>query len=147
MGTFVLSDKECDGAKEVYLQTSPGKLANLAACIQSCQDSDACNSITFYSQSKWCSHFFTACDNVKTSDGATAVRFQTSVTWAPEATTTTTTTTTAASILPANAELMTDKGCDPAKNIYLQSSPGIVDNPRRVSKHAWKRTHATASHT
>ena len=68
------ANTECDaGAGEKYRGQSSGKQSSLALCKQSCQNEDACKSITYYS-SGWCSHFSTDCSNTKTSSGAVAMQ-------------------------------------------------------------------------
>merc|ERR1712037_769993 len=69
-----ISGRACDAAKSGYLKSSPGVLDNLAACAQSCQKSTQCKSVTFYSSSKWCSHFSTTCTSFVTDSGATSVK-------------------------------------------------------------------------
>merc|ERR1719223_409717 len=123
----VITDKACDTRKSGYLQSSPGQLDNLAACIQSCQGSATCNSITFYG-SKFCAHFSTACADVVPRYGAYVVRFQPATAATRKPTTTTTKPTTATPTLPPNAIVITDKACDVQKSGYLQSSPGKLDN-------------------
>ena len=61
-----VSDKaECDaGAGEIYRQQSPGKLSDAEQCRKSCESEVGCVSITFF-RSGWCSHFSTACTQVK----------------------------------------------------------------------------------
>merc|ERR1712203_843982 len=71
-----MSGKACDVAKSGYLNSGSSLVADLAACSQSCQKSAQCKSVTFYSSSKWCSHFSTICTNFATDSGATSVTFQ-----------------------------------------------------------------------
>merc|ERR1712032_987328 len=66
---------ECDTDKgEVYLDTSPKKVANLQVCQKTCQDSAKCKSITFF-PSRWCSHYSTSCANVRKKKRAIAMRW------------------------------------------------------------------------
>merc|ERR1711934_375407 len=81
----------------------------------SCQDSTQCKSVTFYSSSKWCSHFSKTCDNFVTDSGATSVTFKSA----------NQPTTTAAN---DNAVTISGKACDAAKSGYLSSGSGVVDN-------------------
>ena len=60
MGTKAACDTS---AGEVYLTSSPGKLANLEKCKQSCQSNSGCKSITYFN-SGWCSHFSTPCNAI-----------------------------------------------------------------------------------
>ena len=71
--TSHFSDTSCDLAKETYMDTnSPGNVPTLEICIQLCQESAQCVSITFY-RSGWCSHFSSACLNKVSTTGATVV--------------------------------------------------------------------------
>ena len=52
----------CDvNAGEVFREESSGDAADLAACKKSCEDDAKCQGITFFTQSKYCSHFSTDC--------------------------------------------------------------------------------------
>lgn len=51
---------------EVFLNTSPGADTSFDECKKSCKDNGACNSLTFFYASGYCSHFSTACDKVNT---------------------------------------------------------------------------------
>ena len=46
---------------EVFREESSGEAFNLAACKKSCEAEADCNSITYFTQSKYCSHFKTKC--------------------------------------------------------------------------------------
>merc|ERR1712032_626408 len=74
--SVTISGKACDAVKSEYLSSGSGVLDNLAACSRSCQNSAQCKSITFYSSSKWCSHFSKTCDSFVTGSGTTSVTFQ-----------------------------------------------------------------------
>ena len=66
----VRTNAVCDpSAGEVYRQQSPGKLSNLDDCKTSCENDNGCKSITFF-KSGWCSHYSTACANVKNTNKA-----------------------------------------------------------------------------
>ena len=49
---------------------SPGKLDSLDLCKSRCEKNPKCQSITYFSKSKWCSHFGTPCDNKQKSKQA-----------------------------------------------------------------------------
>merc|ERR1712151_870508 len=67
------SKLQCDtGAGEVYLQSSPGKVSGIELCKMSCEDSEECQSITYY-KSTWCSHYSTPCTNTKKSNKGVGV--------------------------------------------------------------------------
>ena len=68
MGTKAACDTS---AGEVYLTSSPGKLANLEKCKQSCQSNSGCKSITYFN-SGWCSHFSTPCNAITAMNSAFA---------------------------------------------------------------------------
>merc|ERR1712032_924951 len=70
-----ISGKACDAAKSGYLNSGSGTRDSLAACSRSCQNSAQCKSVTFYSSSKWCSHFSKKCDNFVTKSGTFSVTF------------------------------------------------------------------------
>ena len=49
---------------------SPGKLDSIDLCKSRCEKNPKCQSITYFSKSKWCSHFSTPCGNKKESKQA-----------------------------------------------------------------------------
>ena len=58
---------ECDGnSREVYLESSRGKVPTLAACKASCENAKGCESISYF-KSGWCSHWDSPCKNTKYS--------------------------------------------------------------------------------
>ena len=62
---------ECDtNAGEVFLKSSPGKVSNLEQCKKLCQDTAACQSVTYF-KSGWCSHYSTSCAKTKKNTRAT----------------------------------------------------------------------------
>ena len=70
----VASKTTCDtSAGEVYMQSSPGKGSSLVECKQSCEDTEGCQSITYFTNG-WCSHFSTPCSNTKSNNKATSYR-------------------------------------------------------------------------
>merc|ERR1712032_1311959 len=73
--TVTIDAKACDASKGGYVNSGSGVKDSLAACSQSCQDSSQCKSVTFYSSSKWCSHFSTTCEHLVDDNGATTIRF------------------------------------------------------------------------
>merc|ERR1719450_2007528 len=97
---FQLPDQECDAAKNGYLTSGSGLVADLAACAESCHKSAQCNSVAFYA-SKWCSHFSGTCEHRGAKLGATSVTFQSA-----------NKPTTPAAKLPANAVELPDQECD-----------------------------------
>merc|ERR1712222_259809 len=74
--TVTIDAKACDASKGGYVNSGSGVKDSVAACSQSCQDSSECKSVTFYSSSKWCSHFSTTCEHLVDDSGATVVRLQ-----------------------------------------------------------------------
>jgi len=48
---------------EHWISGTSKRVADLAACKKSCDDDAECQSITFYGQDKFCSHFSTKCEN------------------------------------------------------------------------------------
>merc|ERR1712032_1814606 len=61
---MVDSNGVCDvSSGELYIKDSPGKLPNLKACQDTCEDNPTCRSITYYGGG-WCSHFSTECTAV-----------------------------------------------------------------------------------
>ena len=49
---------------------SPGKLDSIDLCKSRCEKNPKCQSITYFPNSKWCSHFGTPCGNKKESKQA-----------------------------------------------------------------------------
>ena len=69
------SNTQCDaGAGERYLGQSSGKVSELATCQKSCEDEAGCNSITFFKNSGWCSHFSTGCAKTKAATNSITMR-------------------------------------------------------------------------
>jgi len=60
------SNSECDGGADTFLNSSPGADTTFDQCKQSCKDNQGCQSLTYFLQSGYCSHFNTACDKVQT---------------------------------------------------------------------------------
>ena len=48
---------------EIYLQASSGKVKDLEACQNSCDNAPKCQSTTYFFADEFCSHFSTACKN------------------------------------------------------------------------------------
>ena len=70
---------ECNAAAgEVWRGKSSGLVKDIDECKKSCEDEAECKSITFFSNSNWCSHFTTACTKTKTSQWAISMRLSTS---------------------------------------------------------------------
>ena len=62
---LVRENAECDIRQgEIYLAASSGEEADASACQKSCTQADNCRSITYHGNSKWCSHFSTACEKL-----------------------------------------------------------------------------------
>ena len=81
MWVAIGTDAECHlKAGEVYIEQSPGKVADLEACKKSCEAAPACQSITFH-RSRWCSHYSTPCSNTKYKKGATAMGLRVKPKW------------------------------------------------------------------
>merc|ERR1711939_1006437 len=69
------SKSQCDtGAGEEYLANSPGKVSSLDECKELCQGEAACRSITYFTNTRWCSHYSTACTNTKKNNKAVSFR-------------------------------------------------------------------------
>ena len=68
-------NRECDYNSNTKI-TSPGYVTSLKTCTLLCEKSSECRSLTFYSGSKWCTHFSTACSTTRAVKGATAVILQ-----------------------------------------------------------------------
>ena len=70
-----LNKQECDVTHgEIYLKSSSGVTSDFAACRKSCNEVPVCQSITYYSKSKYCSHFTTGCEITKRVDDAVSMR-------------------------------------------------------------------------
>ena len=53
---------DCDwSAGEKYLQSSQPNVVSVEQCQKSCEDAEGCESITYFENSGWCSHFGTPC--------------------------------------------------------------------------------------
>ena len=65
-GTRVACDTR---AGEVYMKQSPGKVANLEQCKQSCEGTAGCQGITFF-RTRWCSLFSTTCTTLQKMNNA-----------------------------------------------------------------------------
>ena len=73
---------ECDtAAGEVWLEQSSAKVKDIDQCKMSCEDDSGCKSITFFSDSNWCSHFSTTCMYIKSNDQATSMRLNIALQW------------------------------------------------------------------
>ena len=57
-----------------YLQSSQPRISSVEECKQLCQYADGCQSITYFQNSKWCSHFSTPCTNIKWSKNTVSYR-------------------------------------------------------------------------
>ena len=76
--TEVGSDTECDtNAGEGYRGESSKVVSNIVACRKSCEEEKKCKSFTFFSISKWCSHFNTECKKTKSASNAISMRLGT----------------------------------------------------------------------
>ena len=64
---------QCDTSNgEVFMFSSPSEaVPNLDECKQLCEDTEGCQSITYF-KSGWCSHFSTPCTNTKKNNKAVA---------------------------------------------------------------------------
>ena len=63
--------RECHGytngigwGGEIYMESSPGKVASLEACKKSCENNRRCKSISYFN-TKWCSHWDTPCTETR----------------------------------------------------------------------------------
>ena len=55
---------DCSGKSgEIFLQSSRPKISSVDQCKQLCRDADGCQSITYFRNTGWCSHFSTPCTN------------------------------------------------------------------------------------
>jgi len=77
VNTIQITDQQCNSPK---LSTSPGFVDSLAVCVELCEASGDCESVTFFS-SKWCSHFSTICANLKQSYGAITITPEANMKW------------------------------------------------------------------
>ena len=72
--TFVANDYKC-GEAQSYVESTSGKQASLADCVNSCEQSSECKSVTYFFVTDFCSHFSTFCENnLVADDGAIAFR-------------------------------------------------------------------------
>ena len=65
----------------LYTSPSPGAVDNLERCVELCEASSDCSSVTFYELSKWCTHFYTPCASLKPGHGATTVTLNVDPYW------------------------------------------------------------------
>ena len=75
VSTITFAGQACDDqiTPKLYTSPSPGKVDNLEQCVELCEVSGDCASVTFFELSKWCTHFYTACESLKPGHGATTV--------------------------------------------------------------------------
>ena len=75
VSTITFSGQACDDkiTPKLYTSPSPGAVETLEQCVELCRVSGDCASVTFYELSKWCTHFYTACESLKPGHGATTV--------------------------------------------------------------------------
>ena len=73
--SITFAGQACDDqfTPKLYTSPSPGTVNTLAECAELCELSGDCASVTFYELSKWCTHFYTACESLKPGHGATTV--------------------------------------------------------------------------
>jgi len=111
----------CDqGAGEVHLESSPGKVKSLVMCGQMCEARPKCNSITYF-KSGYCSHFSTSCAKTQ-KNGKAVVSYRYGL---PPATTTKS--PSASKRLWTSA--VSNEQCDTrAGEVFLKSSPGKVSS-------------------
>lgn len=76
--TKIGSNIKCGVSGETYLKSSPGRGLTLAQCKKSCEGATGCQSITWYSNSGWCSHFSTPCTKTKRQKNAVVHRLSVS---------------------------------------------------------------------
>ena len=82
--TVTFAGQACDETTnpKLYTSPSPGKVNNLELCVDLCEASDDCASVTFYEVSEWCTHFYTACEStLKEAHGAITVTPQADPHW------------------------------------------------------------------
>ena len=76
--TDLRSNTECNAdAGEFYQKESSRSVNGIDACKKSCEYDSECKSITFFANSKWCSHFTTNCANTKSTINAISMRLGT----------------------------------------------------------------------
>ena len=75
VSSITFAGQACDDqiTPKLYTSPSPGTVDTLEQCVELCEVSGDCESITFYELSKWCTHFYTACESLKPGHGATTV--------------------------------------------------------------------------
>merc|ERR1712032_480164 len=83
--TVGLANRGCDYNSNTKI-TSPGHVTDLKTCTLLCEKSSECRSLTFYSDSKWCTHFSTACSTTRAVKGE-FIFIKSATTTAPPATT------------------------------------------------------------
>ena len=71
-----LQNTACDEGSDLYTSE---KVASEEACKKSCQDAEACKSITYWSNG-WCSHYSTACKKTKAHSNAISVKLKLTLT-------------------------------------------------------------------
>ena len=64
--------QSCHRQKDGYLPNSPGVVDSIDTCVETCDVSTQCESVTFFA-SKSCIHFSTKCPNMSPLDGAITV--------------------------------------------------------------------------
>jgi len=112
VGSKVVCD---EGAGEVFLKSSSGKVSNIEQCKRSCHETAQCKSITYF-KSRYCSHFSTSCANTKRNGKAVGSYYRTA-----EAPTTKKPSASKRSWTSA----VSNSQCDTrAGEVFLKSSPG-----------------------
>ena len=73
--SITFAGQACDDSitPKLYTSPSPGTVDTLEQCVELCEVSGDCASATYYELSKWCTHFYTACESLKPGHGATTV--------------------------------------------------------------------------
>ena len=81
--TIQFAGYACDDqvTPKLYTSPSPGTVDNLERCVELCEASSDCSSVTFYELSKWCTHFYTGCASLKPGHGATTVTLNVDPYW------------------------------------------------------------------
>ena len=72
--TFLANDYKCNEV-QAYLKSTSGQKPSLTECINACEQSSECKSVTYFFVTDFCSHFSTFCENnLVADDGAIAFR-------------------------------------------------------------------------
>ena len=82
--TVTFAGQACDETITPKLYTSPspgGQVDTLELCVDLCDASEDCASVTFFEVGKWCTHFYTACESLKEAHGAITVTPQVDPYW------------------------------------------------------------------